>query len=220
MIGNDWDQILVKEYEKDYFKELKNKVKEAYSKNEIFPKYEDIFNAFKYTPYQKVKIVILGQDPYHNPNQAHGLSFSVPKGERKPPSLKNIFKELSNDLGIMEPDHGNLEGWAKEGILLLNSILTVERGKPSSHKNIGWEKFTDEVIRILDNKKTPVIFILWGNFAKSKKKLIVNNQKFIIEGSHPSPFSAHRGFLGTKPFSKVNNIIKNGAMEGINWQIK
>lgn len=220
MIGNDWDQILINEYKKNYFKELQIRVTEAYNKNKIFPMQEDIFNAFKYTPYHKVKIVILGQDPYHNPNQAHGLSFSVHKGERKPPSLKNIYKELNNDLDIIEPPHGNLEKWAKEGILLLNSILTVEEGKPLSHKNIGWEKFTDEVIKMVDNKKDPVIFILWGNFAKSKKELIVNNKKFIIEGSHPSPFSAHKGFFGTRPFSKANTILRDNGLEEINWQIK
>lgn len=220
MIGNDWDEVLVKEYNKDYFKRLIKEIYEAYKKGEIYPKYENLFKAFKYTPYHKVKVVILGQDPYHNPNQAHGLAFSVPKGEALPPSLKNIYKELNNDLGIKEPNQGNLEDWAKEGVLLLNSILTVERNKPLSHKDIGWQRFTDKVIRILDNKKSPVIFILWGNFAKSKKLLIINNKKYIIEGSHPSPFSANKGFFGTRPFSRTNKILKYVGLKEINWEIK
>lgn len=219
VIGNDWDNVLKEIIDSEEFLELINNVKEEYKNNICFPKYEDIFNAFKLTPYSSVKVLILGQDPYHGINEAHGLSFSVQNGIKKPPSLKNIFKELNSDLNIKESESGNLEKWAKEGVLLLNSILTVRKDNALSHKNIGWEVFTDYVIKELNKKDTPIVFILWGNFAKSKKELITNKKHLIIESVHPSPFSARNGFFGSKPFSKTNNyLIKNG-IKPINWEL-
>ena len=179
-----------------------------------------MFNALKYTPYSKVKAVILGQDPYHGKGQAHGLSFSVLEGIPKPPSLKNIFKELYDDLNIKEPPHGNLTKWAKEGVLLLNSVLTVEAGKPTSHANIGWEIFTDHIISLINQKDTPVVFLLWGTYAKQKKELITNPHHLIIESAHPSPYSANYGFLGSKPFSKTNAFLQANGLDPIDWMIK
>lgn len=220
MIGNDWDTILKEEFDKEYFKELIDKIKKEYKEKTVFPKQTEIFNAFRNTPYKDVKVVILGQDPYHGVGEAEGLSFSVKIGIRKPPSLVNIFKELHDDLGYEIPVHGSLIPWAKEGVLLLNTVLTVEKDKAASHKGYGWEIFTDSVIQKLNEKEEPVVFILWGNFARSKKKLITNPNHFIIESSHPSPFSVYNGFFGSKPFSKTNQFLKSKGIKPINWEIK
>lgn len=220
MIGNKWDNILKDEFNKTYFKELMSFVEDEYKKKTIYPYYPNIFNALKYTDYDDLKVVILGQDPYHGLGEAHGLSFSVLEGVNKPPSLKNIFKELKDDLGINEPKEGNLTSWTKEGVMLLNSVLTVEKDKPASHQNHGWETFTDAVIKKINEKETPVVFILWGSFAKSKKTLIINPVHCIIESAHPSPFSANKGFFGTKPFSRTNEFLKEHNIKEINWEIK
>lgn len=219
VIGNDWDNVLKEILDSKDFLELIKNVKEEYKNNICFPKYEDIFNALKLTSYNNVKVLILGQDPYHGTNEAHGLSFSVQNGVKKPPSLKNIFKELYTDLNIKESESGNLEKWAKEGVLLLNSILTVRKDNALSHKNIGWEVFTDYIIKELNKKDTPMVFILWGNFAKSKKELITNKKHLIIESVHPSPFSARNGFFGSKPFSKANEYLIKSGIKPIDWKL-
>ena len=220
MIGNNWDTILKEEFEKEYFKELMKFVSQEYKNKTIYPKQSDVFNAFRYTDFDNVKVVILGQDPYHGPNQAEGLSFSVRNDVLKPPSLKNIFKELESDLKIPFPEHNSLKPWAKEGVLLLNAVLTVEEHNPTSHKNHGWETFTDDIIKIINNKKTPVVFILWGSYARNKKSLITNPIHYVIESPHPSPFSAYSGFFGSKPFSKTNNFLKSKGLKEINWRIE
>ena len=220
MLGNDWDLILKEELEKDYFKTLLSKVKELYNTKTIYPKQTDLFKAFRITSYKDTKVVILGQDPYHGENQAEGLSFSVKVGVKQPPSLQNIFKELHDDLGYSIPKTGSLVKWGEEGVLLLNTVLTVEKDKAASHKDLGWEIFTDAVIKKLNEKETPVVFILWGNFAKSKKELITNPIHLIIESAHPSPFSAYNGFFGTRPFSRTNDYLKHHNLKPINWEIK
>ncbi len=220
MIGNDWDLYLEKEYEKDYFKELISFINNEYKDKTIYPKKSEIFNAFRYTSYKDTKVVILGQDPYHGENQAEGLSFSVKNCVRKPPSLQNIFKELHDDLNIPFPTNNSLIPWAKEGVLLLNTVLTVEAKKPASHKSKGWETFTDEVIKLLNQKDTPIVFILWGSFARSKKDLITNKIHYVIESAHPSPYSAYNGFFGSKPFSKTNEFLKSKNLKEINWNIE
>lgn len=220
MIGNKWDKILKEEFEKTYFKDLMDFVDNEYKTKTIYPYFPNVFNALKYTDYDDVKVVIIGQDPYHGMGEAHGLSFSVLEGVTKPPSLRNIFKELKDDLGIDEPTHGNLEAWTREGVMLLNAVLTVEKDKPASHQGKGWETFTDEVIRKINEKKEPVVFLLWGSFAKSKRELITNPIHCIIESAHPSPFSAYKGFFGTKPFSKTNEFLRNNNIKEINWEIK
>lgn len=220
MFGNDWDTILKEETNKQYFKQLINYLNNAYQTQIIYPKKTDIFKAFRNTPYNNIKVVILGQDPYHGENQAEGLSFSVKIGITKPPSLQNIFKELHDDLGCSIPQNGSLISWAEEGVLLLNTVLTVEANKPASHKDLGWEQFTDEVIRKINEKPTPVVFILWGSFAHSKKSIITNPIHKIIESSHPSPFSAYNGFFGSKPFSKTNKFLEENHLKPINWEIK
>ena len=220
MIGNTWDNLLKEEVNKDYFKTLINYINEEYKGKTIYPKKTEVFNAFKYTDYNNVKVVILGQDPYHGPNQAEGLSFSVSNEVLKPPSLKNIFKELESDLGIPFPEHNSLKPWAKEGVLLLNAVLTVEEHKPASHANKGWETFTDEIIKILNKKEEPVVFILWGNYAREKKVYITNPIHYIIESPHPSPFSARNGFFGSKPFSKTNEFLKSKGIKEINWNVE
>ena len=207
MINNDWDEVLSSVWNSPGYKKFMSIIDKKYSETTCFPEYNDIFNALKLTPYSKVKVVILGQDPYHGTGEAHGLSFSVKDDIKKPPSLKNIFKELHDDLGYPEPKSGNLEKWAKEGVLLLNSVLTVEKDKAASHKDLGWEILTDHIIKLLNMKETPIVFILWGNFAKKKKVYITNKKHLIIESPHPSPFSAYTGFFGSKPFSKTNNLI-------------
>lgn len=220
MIGNTWDNLLKEEVNKDYFKTLINYINEEYKEKTIYPKKTEVFNAFKYTDYTNVKVVILGQDPYHGPNQAEGLSFSVSNEVIKPPSLKNIFKELESDLGIPFPEHNSLKPWAKEGVLLLNAVLTVEEHKPASHANKGWETFTDEIIKLINKKDEPVVFILWGNYAREKKKYITNPIHYIIESPHPSPFSARNGFFGSKPFSKTNDFLKRQGIKEINWNVE
>lgn len=220
MIGNRWDELLQEEYQKDYFQNLMEFVKTEYKEKTIYPKQNEVFNAFRYTDFDNVKVVILGQDPYHGPNQAEGLSFSVSNEVLKPPSLKNIFKELESDLEIPFPKHNSLKPWAKEGVLLLNAVLTVEAHTPTSHKGHGWEIFTDEVIKIINKKETPVVFILWGSYAREKKSLITNPIHHIIESPHPSPFSAYNGFFGSKPFSKTNQFLKSKELKEINWAVE
>ncbi len=220
MIGNSWDIYLKEEFQKEYFKELLEFVKEEYKTKTIYPKQNEVFNAFRYTDFENIKVVILGQDPYHGPNQAEGLSFSVKNEVLKPPSLQNIFKELESDLGIPFPEHNSLKPWARQGVLLLNSVLTVEEHKPTSHAEKGWETFTDDVIKILNQKETPVVFILWGAYARSKKNLITNPKHYIIESAHPSPFSARNGFFGSKPFSKTNEFLKKNNIPIIDWRVE
>ena len=220
MIGNDWDLILSEEFSKKYFYDLLCNVNKVYQEKVVFPKKEEVFKAFRYTPYEKVKVVILGQDPYHGVGEAEGLSFSVPINIKKPPSLVNIFKELNDDLGVSIPNSGSLHSWAKEGVLLLNAVLTVIKDSPASMRNMGWEVFTDNVIKKINEKNTPVVFILWGSFARSKKKLITNPRHLVIESVHPSPLSAYNGFFGSKPFSKTNDFLIKNNLTPINWEIK
>ncbi len=216
MINKKWDIVLKDELQKEYFKKLGIFVKNEYKTKTVFPNYENIFNALRFTDYDDVKVVILGQDPYHGLGEAHGLSFSVKEGVKMPPSLQNIFKELYNDIGINRTK-SDLTDWAKEGVLLLNSIMTVVKDTPLSHKNKGWEFFTDNIISKLNEREEPVIFLLWGSFARSKKELITNNRHKIIESVHPSPLSASRGFFGSKPFSKINNYLKEMDKKEIKW---
>lgn len=216
MINKKWDIVLKDEMKQEYFKKLGIFVKNEYKKKQVFPPYENIFDALRFTDYDDVKVVILGQDPYHGLGEAHGLSFSVHEGIPMPPSLQNIFKELESDLGIKR-SCSDLTDWAEQGVLLLNSIMTVEKDKPLSHKDKGWEIFTDNIIKYLNNREKPVIFLLWGSFARSKKALITNKQHYIIESVHPSPLSAYRGFFGSKPFSKINSILKKNNIEEIKW---
>ena len=220
MTNNKWDEILNEEYHKDYFKNIVAFVNRVYKEKVIFPPKNRILSALDITDYDKVKVVILGQDPYHGIGEANGLAFSVNDGVKIPPSLKNIYKELYDDLKVPIPNTGNLESWANEGVLLLNSVLTVEKDKPASHKNIGWENFTDSIIKKINEKEEPVVFILWGNFAKSKKSLITNPKHLIIESSHPSPFSVNYGFFGSRPFSKTNKFLKENGIKEIDWTIK
>lgn len=218
--NNSWDEILKDEFSSGYYLKLRDFLKKEYSTREIYPSMYDIFNALKKTPYEKVKAVILGQDPYHGPGQAHGMCFSVQKGIEPPPSLVNIFKELKSDLSFEPPSHGCLESWAENGVLLLNTVLTVRRGCPNSHKGMGWEVFTDNIIRKLNERKEPIVFILWGANARSKKALITNKHHYIIESVHPSPLSAYNGFFGSKPFSKTNDFLISQGIEPINWKIE
>ena len=220
MIGNKWDLLLEEEYKKDYFKNLLEFIKEEYQTKTIYPKQNEVFNALRYTDYDNVKVVILGQDPYHGPNQAEGLSFSVSNEVLKPPSLKNIFKELEDDLNIPFPKSNSLKPWAREGVLLLNAVLTVEEHKPTSHKDKGWEEFTDSIIKILNKKEEPIVFILWGAYARKKKELITNQMHYVIESAHPSPFSAYNGFFGSKPFSKTNEFLKKNNLKEIDWKVE
>ena len=219
LVGNSWDTILEQEYKQDYFKKIVAFINKEYQEKTIFPPKSRILRALNLTDYKDVKVVILGQDPYHGVGEANGLAFAVSNGIKLPPSLQNIYKELNQDLGLPIANVGNLECWAKEGVLLLNAVLTVEKDKPASHKNIGWEQFTDAIIKKLNEKDTPVVFILWGNFARSKKVFITNPKHYIIESTHPSPFSARYGFFGSKPFSKTNTFLKNTCQKEINWQV-
>ena len=214
MINKKWDVILEEEFKKDYFRKLGTFVKKEYKDKICYPEYQNIFNALRYTDYDEVKVVILGQDPYHGEGEAHGLSFSVLDGVKRPPSLVNILKELESDLGIKKTTN-NLSGWAKQGVLLLNSIMTVEKDKPLSHKDKGWEVFTDNIIKKLNERKEPMIFVLWGSYARSKKEFITNHP--VIENVHPSPLSANRGFMGSKPFSKINEFLIKNNYELIDW---
>lgn len=220
MIGNDWDIVLKDCIDSDKFKELMDKVDSEYKSKEIYPLREDLFNAYKMTSYNDTKVVIIGQDPYHGEGEAHGLSFSVRPGNAIPPSLRNIYKELESDVGCYEPLFGDLTDWTNEGVLMLNNTLTVVKDTPNSHSKLGWNYFTDETIRKLNEKDTPVVFILWGSFAQTKKSLITNPKHLIIESSHPSPFSARRGFFGSKPFSKTNEFLIQNNLKPIDWQIK
>lgn len=216
MIKDKWNKILGKDFSSEYYKKIKEFILKEYQTKTIYPEYDDIFNCLKYTDYDEVKVVILGQDPYHEPNQAHGLAFSVNQNEPAPPSLRNIFKELFDDTGTRRVNN-DLTDWAKQGVLLLNSILTVEKGNALAHKNIGWEIFTDNIISYLNDREEPIIFVLWGSYARSKKALITNYQHYIIESNHPSPLSAYRGFFGSKPFTKINKILIKLGKEPINW---
>ncbi len=218
-INNSWDELLKTEFNKPYFKSLEEFIDNEYKTKIVYPKMDDIFNAFKYTDYKNIKVVILGQDPYHNEFEAMGLSFSVPKGIKIPPSLVNIYKELHDDIGIDIPNTGDLTPIAKEGVFLLNTTLTVLKNQPLSHYNKGWEIFTDEVIKIINNKNEPVVFILFGSNARKKKALITNPKHFIIETVHPSPLSAYNGFFGSKPFSKANKFLMNNEIEPIDWSV-
>lgn len=219
MITENWDNLLKEEYQKEYFKNLIEKVNNEYKIKTIFPPKDEIFNAFKLTEYNNIKVVILGQDPYHGVGEAEGLSFSVKENIKIPPSLQNIFKELNNDLNYNIPTNGSLKKWAKEGVLLLNSILTVEKDKPLSHKNIGWETFTDEIIKLINKKETPVVFILWGNYAKTKEKYITNKVHYVIKSPHPSPLSAYHGFFNSKPFSKTNDYLISKKISPVNFKL-
>lgn len=219
-IGNSWDELLKAEFESDNYQKLRLFLKEEYSKHKIFPPMHDIFNALKYTDYPDVKVVLLGQDPYHGLGQAHGLCFSVQDGVTPPPSLINIYKELYNDLGIQNSKtNGNLTPWTKQGVLLLNTVLSVRESSPGSHRNMGWEKITDFIIELLDKRNTPMVFLLWGAFAKSKKALITNNKHLILEAAHPSPLSAYNGFFGCKHFSKVNSFLEATGQQAIDWSL-
>ena len=216
-LGNDWDEVLENEFKKDYYLKIREFLKAEYSSRIIYPPMFDIFNALRYTSYENTKVVILGQDPYHEPGQAHGLSFSVKKGIKIPPSLVNIYKELKTDIGMEIPNHGELTSWAKQGVLLLNATLTVRQGLANSHQNIGWSIFTDNIIKALNESSKPVVFILWGGNARSKKKYISNPNHLIIESAHPSPLSAYNGFFGSRPFSRTNEFLSKNGFEPINW---
>jgi uracil-DNA glycosylase len=216
MINKKWDIVLKDEFKKEYFRNLGIFVKGEYKSKIIYPEYKNIFNALRYTDYDQVKVVILGQDPYHGEKEAHGLSFSVRENVKMPPSLQNIFKELYNDLGVKRTKT-DLTDWAEEGVLLLNSIMTVVKDSPLSHKGKGWEIFTDKIIEKLGERETPIVFILWGSYARSKKELIKNKNHLILESVHPSPLSANRGFFGSKPFSKTNEFLKNNNLGEIKW---
>ncbi|MBU5675188.1 uracil-DNA glycosylase [Alkaliphilus sp. MSJ-5] len=217
---NDWEDLLKEEFEKEYYKKLRMFLIQEYKTRIIYPDMYNIFNALHYTSYKDVKVVILGQDPYHGPNQAHGLSFSVKPGVPAPPSLVNIYKELKEDLGCYIPNNGYLKKWADQGVLLLNTALTVRGGEANSHKGIGWEIFTDNIINLLNIRKDPIVFILWGNNAISKEKLITNSNHHIVKSTHPSPLSASRGFFGSRPFSKTNDFLKSIGKGSIDWQIE
>jgi uracil-DNA glycosylase len=218
-IPRGWKTVLEEEITKAYYQNLQSFLGEERKQYQIFPPEHEIFSALKFTPYTAVSVLLLGQDPYHGQNQAHGLSFSVRPGTPLPPSLKNIFKELNTDLGIKLPNHGCLLPWAKQGVLLLNAVLTVRAHQPNSHKGKGWEIFTDKIIRSLSNRDDPVVFLLWGSFAHKKIELINTQRHTIIQSAHPSPFSAHRGFFGSRPFSRTNRALKESGKPEIDWQI-
>lgn len=219
ILKNDWQEIIGKEFEKPYYLSLRAFLKREYATHTIYPEKEDIFNAFHYTAYKDIKVVLLGQDPYHGLGQAHGLSFSVKPGVPSPPSLVNIFKELNSDMGCPIPNHGYLKPWAEQGVLMLNTVLTVRAGEANSHRKQGWETFTDEVIRVINEKKEPVVFWLWGKPAMDKAKLITNPQHLILTASHPSPLSVYRNFYGSKPFSKTNAFLVKNGKTPINWTL-
>ncbi len=221
VFNNNWGEILKYDLNKDYMKDLYNKVLEEYKTKTIYPKFDDLFTAFNLTDFNDIKIVILGQDPYHNENEAHGLSFSVQKGIKLPPSLKNIYKEIETEFNISMPkDFGDLSSWANQGVLLLNTSLTVEKNAPASHKNIGWEKFTDEVIKKIDEKRDNIVFILWGSHAIKKQKIIKNKSHLVLTSPHPSPLSSYRGFFNNNHFLLANKFLKENNKKEINWQIE
>ena len=217
---NDWNELLLDEFNSEYFLKLKHFLKKEYETEQIYPEAQNIFNALKYTAYKDVKVVILGQDPYHGDNQAHGLSFSVKTGVSIPPSLSNIYKELYNDIGCYIPNNGYLKKWSDEGVLLLNTVLTVRSKEANSHRNKGWEHFTNKIITLLNDKTEPIVFILWGNNAHTKQSLITNPIHYIIKSVHPSPLSAYKGFFNSKPFSKTNEFLISIGKNPINWQIE
>ncbi len=219
-LGNDWDELLKEEFEKDYYLNLRKFLIEEYKTRQIFPNMHNIYEALKHTSYKDTKVLILGQDPYHGDNQAHGLAFSVQPQVKTPPSLLNMYKELKDDLGCFIPNNGYLMPWADQGVLLLNTALTVRAHEANSHKNKGWEIFTDRVISILSEREDPVIFVLWGSNARKKVELIDTSKHYILEAPHPSPLSASKGFFGCKHFSKINEILKKLGKEPINWQIE
>lgn len=219
-IGNDWDQLLASEWEKTYYQNLRKELIKEYKNYKVYPDMYDIFNALKSVSYEGCKVLILGQDPYHGKGQAHGYAFSVKKGVRTPPSLLNIYKEMHEDIGTYIPDNGYLKKWADQGVLLLNTSLTVRAGDPNSHEKLGWEILTDRIIKLLNDRQKPIVFILWGRNAQSKEPLITNPKHLIIKSPHPSPFSASRGFFGSKPFSRTNNFLKSTGQEPIDWQIE
>ncbi len=218
-IGNDWDELLKDEFQKEYYLNLREFLKKEYSTYTIYPNMYNIFNALKYTSLKDTRVVILGQDPYHGPNQAHGLCFSVQKGVEIPPSLKNIYKEIETDLNIKQASHGELTAWAKDGVLLLNTVLTVRQASPNSHKGKGWEHFTDRIIEIVNEQAEPCVFMLWGANAKAKQSLITNKKHLVLSTVHPSPLSAYNGFFGCKHFSKANEFLIKNNRKPINWQI-
>ena len=218
-IGNEWDALLAEEFQKEYYLKLRTFLAREYKTRRIFPDMYDIFNALKYTSYSDVKAVILGQDPYHGEGQAHGLCFSVKRGVEPPPSLKNMFKELNDDIGMKTPAHGELTKWANQGVLMLNTVLTVRSGEANSHKGMGWEIFTDKVIETLNNREKPIVFILWGANARRKKELITNSQHKILETAHPSPLSAYNGFFGCRHFSKTNEFLMSIGENEIDWTL-
>lgn len=219
MIGNDWDLALKEEFKKDYFLKINEFVDGEYRTKTVYPPYEDIFNAFKLTPLSSVKVVVLGQDPYHEPGQAHGLAFSTPDGRPIPRSLKNIFKEINEEFSYSIPESGCLEKWAREGVFLLNTVLTVEKGNANSHSKCGWQTFTDNVIRILNKQDQPIVYLLWGKQAEKKKELIDNPKHLVLITSHPSPFSARRGFFGCNHFRLANEYLKENNLEEIDWKL-
>ncbi len=218
-IENSWNSMLSEQFQMDYFKKLIDFLNVEYEQQTIYPKCEDVFRALNETPYHSVKAVILGQDPYHGDGQAQGLSFSVQPGMKLPPSLRNIYAELSDDVKCDLPENGSLLKWTKEGVLLLNTVLTVRKGQPNSHKGKGWEILTDEIIKVLNDRQVPIVFILWGKHAQAKKELITSPKHLIIESAHPSPFSARKGFFGSKPFSKTNEFLKAQGIEEIDWTL-
>lgn len=219
LIGNDWDEVIGSEFDKPYYQELRKFLDKEFSTKTIYPKKENIYNALRYTAYKDVKVVILGQDPYHEENQAHGLAFSVNKGIAIPPSLVNIYKEMKDDVGVSIPSHGYLKELSDQGVLLLNTVLTVEAHKANSHKGKGWEILTDEIIKKLNDRNVPIVFIFWGNNARSKKKYVTNPIHKVIESVHPSPLSVYNGFFGSKPFSKTNDFLIQNNLKPIDWQI-
>ena len=219
-LENDWDEVLAGEFDKEYYLTLREFLKKEYFPRTVYPSMYDIFNALKATPYHAVKAVILGQDPYHGPGQAHGMCFSVKKGIKMPPSLQNIFRELQDDLGCVPPEHGCLESWAEQGVLLLNTVLTVRAGQAGSHRGQGWEIFTDTVIRRLNEREQPIVFLLWGANAKAKQSLITNPAHLVLTAAHPSPLSAYNGFFGCRHFSRTNEFLQSRGMEPVDWQIR
>lgn len=219
-ISGSWEEALKGEFSKDYYRKLFMKIREEYQTRTIYPPADDIFNAFHFTPLEKVKVVILGQDPYHEPGQAHGLCFSVKPDVPIPPSLVNIYKELEEDLGCYIPNNGYLEKWARQGVLMLNTVLTVRAHQANSHKDLGWEQFTDAAIRVLAEQDRPMVFVLWGKPAQRKKEMIYNPKHLVLQSAHPSPLSAYRGFFGSRPFSRINEYLKQNGLEPIDWQIE
>lgn len=219
ILQNDWAHYLEVEFEKDYYIKLRQALKQEYSRATVYPDMYHIFNALHMTPYAETKVLILGQDPYHGPGQAHGLSFSVQEGVPFPPSLRNMLKELQDDLGIPLPKHGCLEKWAKQGVLLLNSVLTVRQGEPNSHRMLGWELFTDRVIEVLNEREQPIVFILWGRHAQDKLRMIDRDRHFVLMSPHPSPLSASRGFFGSRPYSKTNEFLRSIGQQEIDWAL-